>query len=62
VASALQENGVLVDGAAPPGSFVLGGLFWKAILRGSAQGGRYLLESARKASRAGILDRFLAGL
>jgi biotin carboxylase len=59
VTSALQGVGVLVDGAARPEGFVLGGLFWKAILRGSAQGGRYLLDSIREASRKGFADGFL---
>jgi biotin carboxylase len=60
VQAAVDGSGVLMDGAPLSGDFLLCGLFWKAILRGSAQGGRYILDSIREASRRGILDRFLA--
>jgi biotin carboxylase len=66
---AVDGAGVLVDGkdklaisAGTHAGFMLSGLFWKAIIRGSAQGGRYLIDSVREASRRGILERFLAGL
>ncbi len=58
---ALDGMGCLVDGS-NEGGFVLCGLFWRALLRGSAQGARYLLESVQEASRSGALGRFLAGL
>ena len=41
---------------------VLSGLFWKAMMRGSVQGGVYLLDSARSAASQGRLMHFLAGL
>ena len=66
---ALDGAGILVDGKTKPRSamgaqesFMVCRLFWKAVLRGSAQGGRYLLDSVREASRRGTLERFLAGL
>jgi biotin carboxylase len=43
-------------------SFILSGLFWRAVLRGSAQGGAYLLESVREAARRGSLRELLTGL
>jgi hypothetical protein len=46
----------------PGGSFVLSGLFWRAIARGSVQGGTYLLDSVRRAAGRGRLPEFLAGL
>jgi biotin carboxylase len=42
--------------------FALGGLFWRALIRGSAQGAAYLLESAREAARTGRLEQLLAKL
>jgi len=42
--------------------FVLSGLFWRAMLRGSAQGGVYLLDSVRHAASQGRLMEFLAEL
>ena len=54
------------DGAMDPGRadapLVLSGLFWKAMIRGSVQGGVYLLDSARSAASQGQLMHFLAGL
>ena len=38
------------------------GLFWRAFLRASVQGGRYLLESIQEAARKGALAQFLDGL
>ena len=57
---ALDGVGTLVDGP-EAGGLVLCGLFWRAVLRGSAQGGRYLLDSVREASRRGALGELLAG-
>lgn len=57
---ALDGVGTLVD-RPEAGGLVLCGLFWKAVLRGSAPGGRYLLDSVREASRRGALEEFLAG-
>jgi biotin carboxylase len=54
------------DGAMDTGrshtTLVLSGLFWKAMMRGSVQGGVYLLDSARRAASQGQLMQFLAGL
>jgi hypothetical protein len=44
------------------GSFVLAGLFWRAMVRGSVQGGVYLLDSARRAASQGRIREFLAEL
>jgi hypothetical protein len=62
VRKAIDGKGMLVDGATGHGGFILGGLFWKAILRGSAQGGRYLLDCIQESVRRGSLKQFLAGL
>ncbi|MGA2764302.1 MAG: ATP-grasp domain-containing protein [Spirochaetia bacterium] len=61
VRAAMHGGGCRTDGSRPDG-LVLAGLFWRAILRGSAQGGRYLLESVHEALRSGTLEQFLAGL
>jgi len=54
------------DAAIRPGrsdsTFVLSGLFWKAMMRGSVQGGVYLLDSVRRAASQGRLKEFLAEL
>lgn len=60
--AALDGTARLVDGPSPGGGLVLGRAFWKAMMRGSAQGGRYLLDSVREAIRTRTLDGFLAGL
>lgn len=62
VSAALDGTARLVDRASADGGLVLGRLFWKAMVRGSVQGGRYLLDSIREAIRTCTLDRFLAGL
>jgi biotin carboxylase len=62
VRAAVDGTAVLIDAAASPGGFLLDGLFWKAMLRGSAQGGRYLLDSIAEAARRGVLEEFLAAL
>ena len=62
VREALDGTGVLTRHPAEQGPFVLGGLFWRALLRGSAQGGRYLLESVREARRAGAVVELLRSL
>lgn len=59
---ALEGIGCLDNGSSETAGFVLGGVFWRALLRGSAQGARYLLDSVREASRSGVLNQFLAGL
>lgn len=47
--------------AAHPGSdaLLLGRVFWRAMIRGSAQGGVYLIDSVRRAAEAGSLRRYL---
>ena len=62
VTAAIRGRGMLAERGPEPNSFVLCGLFWKAILRGSAQGARYLLDSVHEACRRGSLEQFLAGL
>jgi hypothetical protein len=46
--------------ASKAGEPTLCGLFWRAVIRGSAQGAAYVLESARWAARQGRLAEFLA--
>jgi hypothetical protein len=53
-------NGTLV--AASGGGPALGGLFWRALVRGGAQGGVYLLDSVRLAARSATLPEVLARL
>lgn len=54
------------DGALDTGRsdtpLVLSGIFWKAMIRGSIQGGVYLLDSVRSSASQGRLMHFLAGL
>ncbi len=60
--AALDGNARLVPGPAGRREIVLGKVFWKAFLRGSSQGGRYILDSIREASRRGTIRELLAGL
>ncbi|HVO38887.1 MAG TPA: ATP-grasp domain-containing protein [Spirochaetia bacterium] len=60
LSSALDARGELRTRA--HAGFCLGSLFWRALLRGSAQGGRYLLDSVHAAGRAGTLAGFLGSL
>lgn len=57
----LHGNGAMDAGRADT-PVVLSGLFWKAMMRGSVQGGVYLLDSARSAASQGRLMHFLAEL
>ena len=57
-----ERTGALVSGDPPHANFVLSGLFWRALLRGSAQGGIYLVESVRLAAERGTLRELLASL
>lgn len=59
---ALLHGGGEMNAGTPGGRFVLSGLFWRAILRGSVQGGTYLLDTVRHAAGQGRLSDFLAGL
>jgi hypothetical protein len=56
-----RSGGELLESTRGTG-FVLSGLFWRAILRGSAQGGSYILQSVREAARRRCLREFLAGI
>jgi biotin carboxylase len=60
VLRALARGGGMPSRAASSTVFTLSGLFWKAIVRGGAQGGTYLLESVRQAAARGTLREFLA--
>ena len=57
----LHGDGAMDTGRADT-PLVLSGLFWKAMMRGSVQGGVYILDSARSAASQGRLMHFLAGL
>jgi hypothetical protein len=59
---ALLHGGGAMNAGASGDKFVLSGLFWRAIARGSGQGGMYLLDSVRHAAGRGRLSEFLAGL
>ncbi|MBE3065788.1 MAG: ATP-grasp domain-containing protein [Spirochaetes bacterium] len=50
--------------AARPGrdAILLGRVFWRAIVRGSVQGGMYLIDSVRRAAERGTLQRYLEGI
>ena len=61
VRHALARGGGAPARARAVQSFTLSGLFWRAIVRGGAQGGTYLLESVRQAAARGTLREFLAG-
>jgi hypothetical protein len=49
--------------AARPGrdAILLGRVFWRAMVRGSVQGGMYLIDSARQAAERGTLHQYLEG-
>jgi biotin carboxylase len=49
--------------AAHPGrdAILLGRVFWRAMVRGSVQGGMYLIDSARRAAERGTLHQYLEG-
>jgi len=55
----LHGKGVLGTGRSDT-TLVLSGLFWNAMMRGSVQGGVYLLDSVRRAASQGRLMQFLA--
>jgi biotin carboxylase len=59
---ALRRGGGTLAEPAGGDSLVLSALFWRAVVRGSAQGGAYLLQSVREAARRSSLGEFLAGL
>ena len=59
---ALEDSGAFFDTAGSDGDFALGRLFWHALLRGSAQGARYLLDSAACARGGGFLGEMLSRL
>ena len=61
-AAALRRGGGDLAAGAGEEQFVLSGLFWRALLRASAQGGVYLLQSVREAARRGCLREFLNGI
>ena len=61
VDAALRRGGGVLAAEAE-GRFALSGLFWRAVLRGSAQAGAWLLQSVRETARRGTLAEFLAGL
>jgi biotin carboxylase len=54
-----ELTGVRLATEAPAGALALGGVFWKALLKGGVQGGVYLLETLVKAGRAGGAERLL---
>lgn len=62
VRAALLRGGAAIERGGAGRGLALSGLFWRAIVRGSAQGGIYLLDSVREAVRRGRLREFLEGL
>jgi biotin carboxylase len=56
------KTGVPVLAKPPESAFTLSGLFWRALVRGSAQGARYLVDSVRRAAELGHLPEFLKRL
>ena len=61
-AAALRRGGGDLAAGAGEEQFVLSGLFWRALLRASVQGGVYLLQSVREGARRGCLREFLNGI
>jgi biotin carboxylase len=59
---ALRRGGGELVAGPIENQFVLSGLFWHAILRGSAQAGAYLLQSVREAAHKRSLQEFLTGI
>ncbi|MGA2480136.1 MAG: ATP-grasp domain-containing protein, partial [Spirochaetia bacterium] len=56
---ALLLGGAVLLPAGAGAPFLLSGLFWRAMVRGSFQGGLYVLDSVRKAAAAGRLRELL---
>ncbi len=54
-----RECEVQIHGRFGRDAFVLGRVFWRAVIRGSAQGGIYLIDSVRRAAGEGTLRRYL---
>jgi biotin carboxylase len=48
-----EAGGVLMDSSQSMNGFAAAGLFWRAVLVGSIQGGMYALDSVREAVRSG---------
>ena len=61
-ALALHRGGGVLAERTSEGTLIISGLFWRAVLRGGAQGGAYLLESVREAARRRTLPELLTGL
>ncbi len=56
-----RECGILLAAHHSRGTILLGRAFWRAMVRGSVQGGIYLIDSARRAAERGTLQRYLEG-
>jgi biotin carboxylase len=59
VRQALLCGGAVMSLPGADGAFMLSGLFWRAMVRGSRQGGLYVLDSVRQAAARGRLWQFL---
>jgi hypothetical protein len=62
VDTAVKNTSASIVRNPPAAGFTLSGLFWRAMLRGSVQGGAYLIDSVRLAAERGNVQEFLAGL
>ena len=59
VRTALHLGGAVLK---PPGAdapFLISGLFWRAMVRGSTQAGLYVLDSVRQAAARGRMQELL---
>jgi hypothetical protein len=59
VSRALRLGGAVLRPEGDGSPFLLSGFFWRAIVRGSLQGGLYVLDSVRAAAAAGRLGELL---
>ena len=57
-----REGGIRLDPHPAHDALVLGSVFWRAMVRGSVQGGAYLLDSVRSAAERGTLPHYLEGI
>jgi biotin carboxylase len=58
---ALRAGGGRMGGHPGQSRFMLSGLFWRAMVRGTTQGGIWVLDSLREAARRGATGELLAG-
>jgi len=61
VRQALHLGGAVLKAPGAEAPFLISGIFWRAMVRGSTQGGLYVLDSVRQAAARGRIQELLEG-